>query len=310
MDGIKDRSIKMVTVNELIKTESNKPELFQSGSSACAGCASILALRWALKALGPQTVVIAPASCANVYIGIWPKASSAVPYINMAFAAGASAASGVVAGYEALGKKGINVLTWAGDGGTVDIGIQALSGAIERSTNFIYACYDNEGYMNTGTQRSSSTPKHTKTTTTPFGKGMHKKDIAQIVAAHDIPYVATCVATDPQEIYNTFSEAKEIEGSKFIHILSPCAPGWRFAASRTTEMGDLAVKTGFFLLWKQVNGELIVHKRTQKYLDKKKRLPVETYLNEQGRFGGLSPDQIQDLQNWVDRRCEKLARQL
>ncbi|RJP81938.1 MAG: pyruvate synthase subunit beta [Desulfobacteraceae bacterium] len=300
----------MVTVKELIQIESNKPELFQCGSSACAGCASVLALRWALKALGPKTVVVAPASCANVYIGIWPKASSAVPYVNMAFAAGASAASGVVAGYEALGKKDINVLTWAGDGGTVDIGIQALSGAIERSTNFIYACYDNEGYMNTGTQRSSSTMKHTKTTTTPTGKGMHKKDIAQIVAAHDIPYVATCVATDPQEVYTVFSEAKEIQGAKFIHILSPCAPGWRFAASRTTEMGDLAVKTGIFLLWKQVDGELTVNKRTLKYLDKSKRLPVEAYLNEQGRFGSLRKDQIQDLQDWVDRRCDKLARRV
>lgn len=300
----------MVSVKELIKTESNKPELFQAGSSACAGCASILALRWALKALGPKTVVVSPASCANVYIGIWPKASASVPYINMAFAAGASAASGVVAGYEALGKKDINVLTWAGDGGTVDIGIQALSGAIERSTNFIYACYDNEGYMNTGTQRSSSTPKHTVTTTTPLGKGMHKKDIAQIVAAHDIPYVATCVATDPKEVYNIFSEAKKIRGAKFIHILSPCAPGWRFAPSRTMEMGDLAVKTGFFLLWKQVDGELIVNKRTKKYLDKSKRLPIEEYLKEQGRFGKLNKGQIQDLQDWVDRRCKKLARSI
>jgi pyruvate ferredoxin oxidoreductase beta subunit len=143
-----------------------------------------------------------------------------------------------------------------------------------------------------------------------MGKGMHKKDIAQIVAAHDIPYVATCVATDPQEVYTVFSEAKEIQGAKFIHILSPCAPGWRFAASRTTEMGDLAVKTGIFLLWKQVDGELIVNKRPLKYLDKRKRLPVEAYLNEQGRFGDLKKEQIQDLQNWVDRRCDKLARQV
>lgn len=298
----------MVTVKELIQIESTKPELFNAGSSACAGCASVLALRWALKALGPKTVVVAPASCANVYIGLWPKASSEVPYINMAFAAGASAASGVVAGYEALGKKDINVLTWAGDGGTVDIGIQALSGAIERGTNFIYACYDNEGYMNTGTQRSSSTLKYTKTTTTPLGKGMHKKDIAQIIAAHDIPYVATCVATDPQGVYNTFTEAKQIKGPKFIHILTPCAPGWRYPASRTTEMGDLAIKTGIFLLWKQIDGELIVNKRTKKYLDKKKRTPVKEYLKEQGRFGKLVDSQVNDLQAWVDKRCDKLAR--
>jgi len=300
----------MVTVKELIRKESTTPELFNAGNSACAGCASILALRWALKALGPKTVVVAPASCANVYIRLWPNASAGVPYINMAFAAGASAASGVVAGYEALGKKGINVLTWAGDGGTVDIGIQALSGAIERGTNFIYTCYDNEGYMNTGTQRSSSTLKHTTTTTTPLGKHMHKKDIAQIIAAHDIPYVATCVATDPKEVYNTYSEAKEIRGTKFIHILSPCAPGWRYAASRTTEMGDLAIKTGIFLLWKQIDGEITINKRTKKYLDKKKRLPIGTYLKEQGRFSSLTQEQIDDLQAWVDRRCDKMARYL
>jgi pyruvate ferredoxin oxidoreductase beta subunit len=298
----------MVTAKELIKTESVKPELFLAGNSACPGCASVLALRWALKALGPKTVVVAPASCANVYIGLWPKSSPTVPYINMAFAAGASAAAGIVAGYEALGKKNINVLTWAGDGGTVDIGIQALSGAVERETNFIYACYDNEGYMNTGTQRSSSTPKYTATTTTPLGKGVHKKDIAQIIAAHDIPYVATCVASDPLDVYNTFLEAKAVKGSKFIHILSPCPPGWRFDASKTLELGDLAVKTGFFILWKQVDGRLILKKKSQKLADNNKRLPVEEYLKAQGRFRKLKKNQIEDLQNWVDMRWEQTIR--
>ncbi|MBW1893208.1 MAG: pyruvate synthase subunit beta, partial [Deltaproteobacteria bacterium] len=120
--------------------------------------------------------------------------------------------------------------------------------------------------------------------------------------------VATCVATDPQDVYNIFSEAKQIRGPKFIHILSPCAPGWRYPASRTTEMGDLAVKTGIFLLWKQIDGELIVNKRTKKYLDKKKRLPLKEYLKEQGRFAELTDYQIEDLQAWVDKRCEKLAR--
>jgi pyruvate ferredoxin oxidoreductase beta subunit len=300
----------MVAVKELIKNESTRPELFLAGSSACAGCTSVLALRWALKALGKRTVVVSPACCANVYIGLWPKASPAIPYINMAFAAGASAAAGVVAGFESLGKKNINVLTWAGDGGTVDIGIQALSGAIERGTNFIYACYDNEGYMNTGTQRSSSTPKFTTTTTTPLGKHMHKKDVAQIIAAHDIPYAATCLATDPVDVYNTFMEAKEIQGPKYIHILTPCAPGWRFDASESVKIGDLAVKSGFFLLWKQVNGRMELKKKSLRALDKEKRVPVKEYLLPQGRFSKMTEDQIAELQDWVDMRCDRMARRL
>ncbi|WDN90295.1 pyruvate ferredoxin oxidoreductase beta subunit [Desulfosarcina sp. BuS5] len=299
----------MVSVKELIKIESTKPELFLAGSSACAGCSSVLALRWALKALGARTVIVSPACCANVYIGLWPKTSPAVPYINMAFAAGASAAAGIVAGYESLGKKDINVLTWAGDGGTVDIGIQALSGAIERNTNFIYACYDNEGYMNTGTQRSSSTPKYTMTTTTPLGKHMHKKDVAQIIAAHDIPYAATCLATDPVDVYNTFMEAKAIHGPKYIHILSPCAPGWRFDVSETVKIGNLAVKSGFFILWKQVNGRMEVKKKSLRVLlNKDKRVPVKDYLKPQGRFRKLTEEQISEMQDWVDRRCDRMAR--
>ena len=301
----------MVSLKELIKNESRTPELFLAGNSACAGCSSVLALRWALKALGKRTVIVSPACCANVYIGLWPKTSPAVPYINMAFAAGASAAAGVVAGYEALGKKDINVLTWAGDGGTVDIGIQALSGAIERNTNFIYACYDNEGYMNTGTQRSSSTPKYTVTTTTPLGKHMHKKDIAQIIAAHDIPYVATCLATDPVDVYNTFMEAKAIHGPKYIHILSPCAPGWRFDVSDTVKIGNLAVESGFVILWKQVNGRMEVKGKSLKAINnKEKRVPVKDYLKPQGRFSKLTEEQISEMQEWVDKRCDRMVRRL
>jgi pyruvate ferredoxin oxidoreductase beta subunit len=301
----------MVSAKELIKIESTKPELFFAGSSACAGCSSVLALRWALKALGERTVIVSPACCANVYIGLWPKTSPAVPYINMAFAAGASAAAGIVAGYESLGKKDINVLTWAGDGGTVDIGIQALSGAIERNTNFIYACYDNEGYMNTGTQRSSSTPKYTMTTTTPLGKHMHKKDVAQIIAAHDIPYAATCLATDPVDVYNTFMEAKAIPGPKYIHILSPCAPGWRFNVSETVKIGNLAVKSGFFILWKQVDGRMEVKKKSLRVLfNKDKRVPVKDYLRPQGRFRKLTEEQVTEMQDWVDRRCDRMVRRL
>ena len=232
-----------MSMKEMLSEEC-ADEYLLCGNSACAGCTGELALRWALKALGPRTVVVAPASCTNVYIGLWPGASPAVPFINMAFAAGASAAAGIVAGYEALGKADITVMTWAGDGGTVDIGIQSLSGAIERGTNFIYACYDNEIYANTGTQRSGSTPFSAITTTTPAGKKEQKKDIARIIAAHDIPYVGVVNGTDPLDVYATFKKIKDIHGPRFVHILSPCPPGWRYDTADSIEIGRLAIQSG------------------------------------------------------------------
>jgi pyruvate ferredoxin oxidoreductase beta subunit len=271
---------------------------------------SELALRWALKALGPRTVVVAPASCANVYIGVWPAASPTVPFINMAFAAGAAAADGIVAGYRALGKEDITVMTWAGDGGTVDIGIQSLSGAIERGTNFIYVCYDNEVYANTGTQRSASTPRAAATTTTPFGKRENKKDIAKIIAAHEIPYVGVVNGADPQDVFHTFRKIKNIKGPRFVHLFSPCPPGWRFDPSDAIEIGRLGVKSGMWILWEQENGIFSLKKGSQKYLDKANRIPVEKYLKSQGRFNLASAEEIGQLQGWVDQNWEEVRRRL
>ncbi len=285
-------------------------EYLLAGNSACAGCVSELALRWALKALGPKTVVVAPASCANVYIGVWPAAAPTVPFINMAFAAGASAASGIVAGYEALGKEGITVMTWAGDGGTVDIGIQALSGAIERGTNFIYVCYDNEIYANTGTQRSGSTPLAAITTTTPFGKRENKKDIAKIIAAHEIPYVGVVNGADPQDVFDTFRKIKDIKGARFVHLFSPCPPGWRFDPSESIEIARLAVKSGLWILWEQENGVFSLKKGSQRYLNKESRISVNEYLRRQGRFNLASEGEIRKLQDWVDQNWEEIRRRL
>ncbi|MBD3185340.1 pyruvate synthase subunit beta [Candidatus Bathyarchaeota archaeon] len=275
-------------------------EFLLCGNSACSGCASELALRWALKALGSKTVVVAPASCTNVYIGLWPGAAPTVPFINMAFAAGASAASGIVAGYEALGKTDINVMTWAGDGGTVDIGIQALSGAIERGTNFIYACYDNEIYANTGTQRSGSTPFGAITTTTPYGKPIHKKNISQIIAAHDIPYVGTVNGADPRDVFAIFKKIKDITGPRFVHLLSPCPPGWRFDSSLIAEIGRLAVDCGIWILWEQENGEFHLRGKSRRLLDKSNRKPVDEYIKKQGRFRKMTQEGINKIQQWVD----------
>lgn len=291
-------------------TVEYKEEYLLAGNSACAGCVSELALRWALKALGPKTVVVAPASCANVYIGVWPGAAPTVPFINMAFAAGASAASGIVAGYEALGKEQITVMTWAGDGGTVDIGIQALSGAIERGTNFIYVCYDNEIYANTGTQRSGSTPLAAVTTTTPFGKRENKKDIAKIIAAHEIPYVGVVNGADPQDVFDTFRKIKDIKGTRFIHLFSPCPPGWRFDPSESIEIARLGVKSGMWILWEQENGVFSLKKGSRRYLNKESRIPVKEYLQRQGRFHLASEEEIRGLQNWVDQNWEEVRRRL
>ena len=285
-------------------------EYLLAGNSACAGCVSELALRWALKALGPKTVVVAPASCANVYIGVWPGASPTVPFINMAFAAGASAASGIVAGYEALGRDDITVMTWAGDGGTVDIGIQALSGAIERGTNFIYVCYDNEVYANTGTQRSGSTPLAAVTSTTPYGKRENKKDIAKIIAAHEIPYVGVVNGADPQDVFDTFRKIKDIKGAKFVHLFSPCPPGWRYDPSESIEIARLAVKSGMWILWEQENGVFSLKKGSRKYLNKESRISISEYLRRQGRFSLVSEEEIRRLQDWVDQNWEEIRRRM
>jgi pyruvate ferredoxin oxidoreductase beta subunit len=298
-----------MALKELLAVEYTE-EYLLAGNSACAGCVSELALRWALKALGPKTVVVSPASCANVYIGVWPGASPTVPFINMAFAAGASAASGIVAGYEALGKDDITVMTWAGDGGTVDIGIQALSGAIERGTNFIYVCYDNEIYANTGTQRSGSTPLAAVTTTTPFGKRENKKDIAKIIAAHEIPYVGVVNGADPQDVFDTFRKIKDIKGAKFVHLFSPCPPGWRFDPSESIEIARLAVKSGMWILWEQENGVFSLKKGSRRYLNKESRISVNEYLRRQGRFNLASEEEIRKLQDWVDQNWEEIRRRL
>jgi pyruvate ferredoxin oxidoreductase beta subunit len=228
----------------------------------------------------------------------------------MAFAAGASAADGIVAGYRALGKEDITVMTWAGDGGTVDIGIQSLSGAIERGTNFIYVCYDNEVYANTGTQRSASTPRAAVTSTTPFGKRENKKDIAKIIAAHEIPYVGVVNGADPQDVFDTFQKIKNIKGARFVHLFSPCPPGWRFDPSEAIKIARLGVQSGMWILWEQENGIFSLKKGSQKYLDKANRIPVEKYLKRQGRFNLASAEEIRQLQGWVDQNWEDVRRRL
>jgi len=287
-------------------------ELWLKGNSTCPGCGLSLALRWTLKALGPNTCVVAPASCTNVVIGLYPRAASAVPFTNMVFAGGAAAGSGIKAALRARGEFDTHVLVWAGDGGTFDIGIQALSGAAERGDDLIYVCYDNEAYMNTGTQRSGGTPLGAITTTTPAGKREHKKDIAAIMNAHRLDYLATASASYPIDLYKKISKAKTHRGLKFIHLMVPCPPGWRFQPRDAIRVGRLAVQTGMWILYEIEHGRMRLT-GPSKALGKPgaKRKPLREYLESQGRFRLALDGPIYDeLERWVEGNWQAVRNRL
>ena len=289
-------------------------EYLLPGNRACPGCALSLAYRHILKALEGQVIVTVPASCLTVLHGMYPVTSVNVPCVNTPFASTGASATGLVAGLKALGKKGLTVLAFAGDGGTHDIGIQALSGAAERQSDFIYICYDNEGYMNTGNQRSSSTPLGAISGTTPIlGKQQNQKDMTAIMEAHGIPYVATASASYPLDLYEKVRKAKAIKGTRFIHIFTPCPPGWGFSFSDTIKIGELAVKTGWVVLYEVEDGIFRLTSASESIARKGNLRPVREYLMEQGRFKGITEEQINELQDRVNalwKRCLKRATSL
>lgn len=282
--------------------EIPKEEYLFKCTTACAGCSSSLSLRYIMKAAGHDSVLVVPACCTAVLQGIYPKTAMNFPVYNVAFASAAAVASGMSAALRSTGKK-TNVIVYAGDGGTVDIGIQALSGAFERGTDFLYICYDNEAYGNTGMQRSGSTPFGAITTTTPAGKGQNKKDLMGIVGAHNPPYMATACAAFPQDLFKKVQKALTFRGPTFIHLLAPCPPGWRYPTEKTVEMGKLAVKTGVWVLWEREYGKVTLSSPSKAAIAKP--LPVEKYLSAQGRFKGLTPAKIQQIQEEIEHhiRC-------
>ena len=307
----------MVSMKQVLDDKTCHEEYFLPGNACCAGCGLEIALRWAMKALGPNTALVTPASCLNVVIGLYPKTAPTFPFINMAFAAGAAAATGFSAAFKAKAHrypdqvwKDMTTLVFAGDGGTTDIGIQGLSGAAERNSNIIYCCYDNEAYMNTGIQRSSSTPHGAITTTTTFGKEQYKKNVPAIMAAHDIPYVATASISEPLDIYDKFKKAKSIEGCKYIQIFAPCPPGWGYLSEDSIEIARLAVKTGFWILYEIENGILTLSKKSKLLVDPSKRVPIIEYVSKQKRFAGISEKTLIEIQERVDRDWEKIVDQL
>jgi pyruvate ferredoxin oxidoreductase beta subunit len=287
--------------------EIPKEEYILQTTSACAGCSSSLVLRYITKAAGPDSVLVVPACCTSVIQGIYPNTAMNIPIYNVAFASAAAVASGMSAAYRAAGKK-TNVLCYAGDGGTVDIGIQSLSGAFERGTDFLYICYDNEAYSNTGMQRSGSTPLGALTTTTPAGKTEVKKDLDAIVLAHSPPYMATACSAYPLDLFKKVQKALTIEGPTFIHILAPCPPGWRFPSDKTIEIGKLAVRTGMWVLYEREYGKITINGPSKTALQKS--VPVEEYLSQQGRFRGLDRKIIDRIQQEVDRRKACLLKEV
>lgn len=290
----------MVTIKEF-----SKEEHLLKGHAACAGCGPSIALRLLFKALGSKVFLVIPACCTTVIQGPYPYTCFDVPLQNMLFETTAATASGVVAALRCQGREDITVVGWAGDGGTVDIGIQALSGAAERETNFIYICYDNEAYGNTGLQRSGATPYGAWTTTTPSGKKERKKDMPMIMAAHRIPYVATACPSYPLDFVNKLRKAKELKGTKYIHVLTPCPTGWRYDTAKTVEMGRLAVTTGMWTLYEIENGRFKLNSPSDRLVDKAKRKPVKEYLVSQERFRGLSEADGEKIQKWLDEDWEQ-----
>ncbi|MEM1627938.1 MAG: 3-methyl-2-oxobutanoate dehydrogenase subunit beta [Desulfurococcaceae archaeon] len=275
------------------------------GDSACPGCPIPIAWKVLSAVFEEKMILVIPACCSSVIIGMYPGQSLKASVVHVPFASAAAVASGIV---ESLKRRNINdiqVIVWAGDGGTADIGLATLSGAIERNHDMIYIMYDNEAYMNTGIQRSSSTPKGAWTTTTPLiGKTEQKKDVAKIVIAHNTPYVATASIGYPHDFYNKLIRARNIEGFKFIQLHAPCPVGWRFDPRYTVKVAQLAVETGLWILYEYMHGKITLSGPSKPYIDETRRKPIELYLKIQGRFRSIEPSLIKEIKEYVDSNWE------
>jgi len=284
-------------------------ELVHPGNRACAGCGLSIIYRIGLKALGRDTILVVPPSCLTVLQGLYPIAATQLPCLNVTFASTAAAATGVLGALRAQGREKTTVAAWAGDGGTADIGIQSLSGACERGEDFIFICYDNEAYMNTGVQRSGTTPQGVITTTTPIrGKLQKKKEVPAIIAAHGIGYVATASAAYPLDLYDKIKKAKTMSGPKYIHVHTPCPAGWGFDPRYTVKIGKLAVETGLYDIYEIEQGEFRLTGPSKK-LDNSKRKPVSEYFKTQSRFRALSDERIQEIQASIDTKWEEYQKE-
>jgi pyruvate/2-oxoacid:ferredoxin oxidoreductase beta subunit len=282
--------------------EWDKRDNLYPGHQACPGCGEVLALKLVLQAVGKKTIAVVVPSCLGIIIGPYPYSTFKIPLFHAAFETAASSSAGISNALLAKGDEETVVIALAGDGGTTDIGFQSLSGAADRNENIIYCCFDNEAYMNTGIQVSSSTPQFAWTMTTPLGKPLVKKNMIEIMGAHKIPYSASASACFPDDLRTKIIEAKKIKGMKYIHILSPCPTGWRYPERLTPNIGRLVVETKYFPLYEIRNG------KEYKITYHPKGLPVGDYLLPQGRFRHLTKDDLETIQKEVDRNWEELTR--
>lgn len=283
-----------------------REEFFVSGHRLCQGCPEGMIARWVTKVTGKDCIIVSPTGCLEVSTSLFPETAWMVPWIHVAFENAAAVAAGIEAALKVMKKKGampedtkVHVVVIAGDGGTTDIGFQALSGMLERGHDVVYICQDNEAYMNTGIQRSGSTPYGAWATTSPVGKVLKgkmqpKKDMTAIAAAHKIPYVATASVSHWRDFMNKVKKAIDVDGPAYIHTLAPCPTGWRYDPSLTVEMGKLAVQTGIWVLYEVEYGKMNVTVRVPK------RKRVEEYLKAQGRFRHLTEEDIAKIQRQVD----------
>ncbi|GAB4259223.1 MAG: pyruvate synthase subunit PorB [Thermoleophilia bacterium] len=274
--------------------------IFRPGHNACPGCGEALAVRYVTNTMGPRTIGVVPPSCIAIISGPQPYSSMRIPVYQTTLEASAASAAGIKRALERQGKHDVNVLVMAGDGGTYDIGFQALSGAAERNEDMVYVCLDNEGYMNTGAQKSSSTPYLAYTTSTPGGKPSDKKNIAEIMAAHRIPYVATATVGYPDDLARKVAKARDMKGMRFIVVLTPCLAGWGIPDDAAARVSRLAVDTGMFPLYEVEDGERYTINHGPK------GIPVERYLEAQRRYRHLTREQIAEIQAGVDHAWASL----
>lgn len=299
-----------------LKELTEIPERLTGGHRLCDGCGASIAARQVLMGTPDPVVVGLATGCLEVGTTIYPYTAWNTPYIHNAFENVASTISGAETAYRALKKRGkipedtkINFVAFGGDGGTYDIGLQALSGALERGHNFVYVCYDNEAYMNTGIQRSGATPSGASTTTAPageesYGKPQFRKDLTEIVTAHHIPYAAQSTIGYWKDMVKKSQKAFEKQGPAFINVLSMCYRGWRFKSEDTIKISKLAVDTCFWPLYEVEDGKYrLTHKP-------KKKLPITEWLKTQGRFKHLfkpeNEETIEHIQNEIDKRWNRI----
>jgi pyruvate/2-oxoacid:ferredoxin oxidoreductase beta subunit len=287
----------------LTKNPAQEPrpaEIMRPGHTACPGCGVAMGMRMVLRAIGPRVIVVVVPSCAAVICGSYPYTALKVPAFHAAFETAAPAAAGISSALKIQGVNDIPVLAFAGDGGTFDIGLQSLSGAAARNDDFMYVCLDNEAYMNTGIQVSSSTPRFAWTGTSPRGNYGRKKQIMEIMAAHRIPYAATVSIGFPDDLMMKVRRAGAIRGTRFIHALCPCPTGWKMDERLSPKAAVAAVETNIFPLYEMVDGLSVTITRESR------NLPVETYLSLQGRYKHLAGEEVTEIQMETERAWSEL----